>query len=106
MAIWEREDHQLFREPYFQKNVSECIFARLYDGDWTRHPYEEESVPRYTAHEPDKKYSWIKAPRFDGHPRQVGPLAGPDWLLPRATSQRWAGRRKALTTAGNWPASS
>ena len=22
-----------------------------------------------------RKYSWIKAPRFDGHPMQVGPLA-------------------------------
>ena len=55
--------------------MSECITHAWYDGDWTRHPYEEDTVPRYTAYKPDGKYSWIKAPRFDGHPMQVGPLA-------------------------------
>src|SRR5436305_1641185 len=62
-------------DPYFQENVSECIARAWYDGDWTRHPYEEETVPKYTDFQDDGKYSWVKAPRFDGHPMQVGPLA-------------------------------
>ncbi len=64
-----------FEDPYFRDNVTECIAHAWYDGDWTRHPYEEETVPHYTDFEDDGKYSWIKAPRFDGKPMQVGPLA-------------------------------
>jgi hydrogenase large subunit len=89
-----------FEDPYFQKNVSECIAHAWYDGDWTRHPYEEDTVPRYTEYRPDGKYSWIKAPRFDGHPMQVGPLA--QVLVGVAQGHeptvRWA--TKALATAG------
>ena len=64
-----------FQDDYFRENVAECISHSWYDGDWTRHPYEEETVPHYTEFEDDGKYSWVKAPRFDGNPMQVGPLA-------------------------------
>jgi hydrogenase large subunit len=64
-----------FGDPYFQKNVSESIAHSWYDGDWQRHPYEEDTVPKYSPYDADKKYSWIKSPRFDGHVMQVGPLA-------------------------------
>jgi len=89
-----------FEDPYFQKNVSECISHAWYDGDWTRHPYEEETVPRYTKYEPDNKYSWIKAPRFDGHPMQVGPLAQVlvGFAQGHEPTVRWA--KRALETAG------
>jgi hydrogenase large subunit len=89
-----------FEDPYFQKNVSECITHAWYDGDWTRHPYEEDTVPHHTAYEPDKKYSWIKAPRFDGHPMQVGPLAQVliGFAQGHEATTRWA--TKALATAG------
>jgi hydrogenase large subunit len=90
-----------FEDPYFQKNVSECISHAWYDGDWTRHPYEEDTVPHHTTYEPDGKYSWIKAPRFDGRPMQVGPLA--QVLVGLAQHHeptvRWA--NKALATAGH-----
>jgi len=55
--------------------VKESIAHSWYDGDWSRHPYEEETVPKYTDFQDDGKYSWVKAPRFDGKPMQVGPLA-------------------------------
>jgi hydrogenase large subunit len=64
-----------FGDPYFQENVSESIAHAWYDGDWTRHPYDEETEPKYTDFQDDGKYSWVKAPRFDGKPMQVGPLA-------------------------------
>lgn len=64
-----------FGDPYFRDNVSECIARAWYDGDWTRHPWEEETVPKYTDFQDDGKYSWVKAPRFDGRPMQLGPLA-------------------------------
>ena len=64
-----------FDDPYFKDNVEESIARSWYDGAWQRHPFEEETVPKYTTPEDDGKYSWVKAPRFQGKPMQVGPLA-------------------------------
>jgi hydrogenase large subunit len=64
-----------FGDAYFRDNVTESIARAWYDGEWTRHPYEEETVPKFTKFEDEGKYSWVKAPRFDGKPMQVGPLA-------------------------------
>lgn len=64
-----------FNDPYFRDNVVEGIAHAWYDGDWVKHPYEEETVPKYTKFEDDGKYTWLKAPRFQGKPMQVGPLA-------------------------------
>ncbi|MDD3814149.1 MAG: nickel-dependent hydrogenase large subunit [Desulfocapsaceae bacterium] len=64
-----------FNDPYFRDNVVENISHAWYKGDWTKHPYEEETVPEYTEFQDDGKYTWLKAPRFAGQPMQVGPLA-------------------------------
>jgi hydrogenase large subunit len=89
-----------FNDPYFQKNVSESIARSWYEGDWQRHPYEEDTVPRYTTYDAAKKYSWIKAPRFDGHVMQVGPLAQVlvGFSQGHEPTKRWA--TKTLDTAG------
>jgi hydrogenase large subunit len=55
--------------------VVESIARSWYKGSWSKHPFEEETVPNYTDFEDDGKYSWIKAPRFKDMPMQVGPLA-------------------------------
>lgn len=46
------------------------------------HPWEGETKLKYTGPKPpyqnldvDKKYSWLKTPRWKGHPMEVGPLA-------------------------------
>ncbi|NHZ72912.1 MAG: hydrogenase 2 large subunit [Nitrospirae bacterium] len=64
-----------FNDEYFRDNVEEGISHSWYDGDWQRHPWEEETVPKYSEWEDDGKYSWVKSPRFKGAPMQVGPLA-------------------------------
>jgi hydrogenase large subunit len=64
-----------FQDPYFRDNVTESIAHSWYDGDWQKHPWDEETVPHYTDFDGAKKYSWVKAPRFQGRPMQVGPLA-------------------------------
>ncbi|MDF1578470.1 MAG: nickel-dependent hydrogenase large subunit [Desulfobulbales bacterium] len=64
-----------YRDEFFEKNVQESIKHSWYEGDWTRHPYEEETVPNYTDFQDDGKYSWVKSPTFQGEPAQVGPLA-------------------------------
>ncbi len=64
-----------FADPYFKENVTESIAHAWYEGEWDKHPWDEETVPHYTDFDPEKKYSWVKAPRFAGRPMQVGPLA-------------------------------
>ena len=46
------------------------------------HPSQGETNPKYTGPKPpydhldvDNKYSWLKTPRYDGKPMEVGPLA-------------------------------
>ncbi len=64
-----------FNDPYFKDSVVESIAHSWYKGDWSRHPFKEETVPDYTDFQDEGKYSWIKAPRFKDMPMQVGPLA-------------------------------
>jgi len=64
-----------FNDPYFKDNIVESIAHSWYKGSWSKHPFEEETVPNYTDFQDDGKYSWIKAPRFQDMPMQVGPLA-------------------------------
>jgi len=64
-----------YNDPFFEDNVKESVKHSWYDGDWTRHPYEEDTIPSYTDFQDDGKYSWVKAPSFLGKPAQVGPLA-------------------------------
>jgi len=90
-----------FQDPYFKENVAESIAHSWYDGDWSRHPWDEETVPKYGKFEDDGKYSWVKSPRFQGKPMQVGPLA--QVLMGLASNHesttKWA--VKTLDTAGS-----
>jgi len=69
-----------WNDDYLKQNVTESIARAYYDGDWNRGPWEEETVPKYTGDwkqgDPaPERYSWVKAPRLEGKPVQVGPLA-------------------------------
>ncbi|MCG6987060.1 MAG: nickel-dependent hydrogenase large subunit [Gemmatimonadetes bacterium] len=72
--------------PYDQEKVKEYINASWYDykeGDKVAlHPSVGETIPHYTGPEPpwtylqgEEKYTWMKAPRYDDKPMEVGPLA-------------------------------
>ncbi len=62
-------------DKYFKENVQESIARAWYNGDWSKHPWEEDTDPKFTDFQDDGRYSWLKAPRFQGKPMQVGPLA-------------------------------
>ncbi|MGW8192718.1 MAG: nickel-dependent hydrogenase large subunit [Desulforhopalus sp.] len=62
-------------DPYFKENVEESIARAWYDGDWSKHPWESSTDPKFTEFEDAGRYTWLKAPRFQGQPMQVGPLA-------------------------------
>jgi hydrogenase large subunit len=89
-----------FDDPYFRDNVTESVAHSWYAGNGPAHPWKESTIPRYGDFNPTGKYSWVKAPRFEGKPMQVGPLA--QVLVGYATghelTRKWADQ--ALDTAG------
>lgn len=54
--------------------VAEDLTRAWYTGQ-VQQPWKGETIPDYTDFKPDAKYSWVKAPRYDGKPMQVGPLS-------------------------------
>ncbi|EFO80542.1 nickel-dependent hydrogenase, large subunit [Oscillochloris trichoides DG-6] len=69
-----------------QQKVSEYVTHSWYTysgGDTTGlHPWQGETQPNYTGPKPpydwldtEGKYSWLKTPRYDDAPMEVGPLA-------------------------------
>lgn len=76
-----------------EAKITEEATHSWYKNDAPLHPYEGETEPNYTGFVDEKtvgidgglvaskafntkgKYSWIKAPRYDSEPYQVGPLA-------------------------------
>jgi hydrogenase large subunit len=67
-------------DDYLRRNVTESIARAYYDGDTIRAPWAGETVPKFTGEwAPEtpapERYSWVKAPRLEGKPVQVGPLA-------------------------------
>jgi hydrogenase large subunit len=63
------------RDPYWRGGVVEDVTHGWYRGAGAQRPWEGETIPNYTDFQDDGKYSWVKAPRFEGQPMQVGPLA-------------------------------
>lgn len=64
-----------FNDEFFKNGVKESVKHSWYKGDWTRHPWDETTDPKYTDFQENGKYSWVKAPSFNDKPAQVGPLA-------------------------------
>jgi hydrogenase large subunit len=73
-------------QPLDHGKITEYVTRSWYEyteGDATaKHPWDGETNPKYTGPKPpyeflesDKKYSWLKAPRYDDTPMEVGPLA-------------------------------
>ena len=54
------------------EKITEDVTRSRYSNDCTAAPAEGETIPEP---EKDGAYSWLKAPRYDGKPAEVGPLA-------------------------------
>jgi hydrogenase large subunit len=79
-----------YNDEFFKDGVKESIKHSWYDGDWTKHPWDETTNPKYTGFKADGKYSWVKSPSFNDKPAQVGPLANVLCMLaagPEPTTQ-------------------
>ncbi len=73
-------------EPVDPAKITEHVKHSWYDysggDDKGLHPFNGETKPNYTGPKPpyellntEAKYSWLKAPRYDGEPMEVGPLS-------------------------------
>jgi len=62
---------EAFDAEKIQEHVSHSWFRDLGEA---RHPFDGETRP-YASGSEGEKYSWAKAPRYDGVPAETGPLA-------------------------------
>jgi hydrogenase large subunit len=83
-AVFDRDLSKL--HPVDPAKITEFVSHSWYEysnGDANgRHPSQGETRPKYSGPKPPyefldvgRKYSWLKAPRYDGKPMEVGPLA-------------------------------
>ena len=72
--------------PFEPKNVTEYVTRSWYEypegNQIGKHPSQGDTSPKYSGPKPpyeflktDEKYSWLKSPRYDNKPMEVGPLA-------------------------------
>lgn len=90
-----------FQDDFFKGGVQECVKHAWYKGEWTRHPWEEETEPNYTEFQENGKYSWVKAPTFHDRPAQVGPLANVLCMYAAGHAPTVKYTNKALATMGS-----
>ncbi|MDR3358410.1 MAG: nickel-dependent hydrogenase large subunit [Desulfovibrio sp.] len=57
------------------KKIMEHVRHSWYEGDKASAPYEGETKPAFTKMGDKDRYSWLKAPRYDNHAVETGPLA-------------------------------
>ncbi|MCL1073128.1 nickel-dependent hydrogenase large subunit [Shewanella dokdonensis] len=68
--------------------IAEDVTHAWYKADKPQHPYDGTTIPDYTGLverdtvygklptlDGDNKYSWVKSPRYNGEPVEVGPLS-------------------------------
>jgi hydrogenase large subunit len=67
--------HKRERRAFDQEKITEDVSHSWFDDSaHPKHPFEGETRP-YAIGKERGKYSWSKAPRYDGMPAETGPLA-------------------------------
>ncbi len=91
---------QSWNDQPFRDFVAEDTAHSWYRGKGLKQPWQGVTDPTYTGWKEDGKYSWVKAPRYDGQAMEVGPLA--QMLVGYASGdelvKKWVD--KALATVG------
>ena len=58
-----------------EQKILEYIGRSWYDGDSNLNPLEGVTQPLFTEYNTDERYTWCKAPTYDGKPYEAGPLS-------------------------------
>jgi len=61
--------------PFDAGKIAEHVRHSWYEGEDARAPYDGETKPAFTRMGDTDRYSWLKAPRYDGLAMETGPLA-------------------------------
>ena len=72
-VVFKRQITQV--QPVDISSIEEHVKHSWYEGDKALHPSVGETKPKYETLDVEKRYSWMKAPRYKGEPMEVGPLA-------------------------------
>jgi len=62
-------------QPLDESAITEHVSRSWYAGTADLHPLNGETNPAFTGLDVEDRYSWFKAPRYDGAAMEVGPLA-------------------------------
>lgn len=62
-------------QPLNEAAITEHVARSWYSGTSDLHPLNGETNPAFTGLDVNDRYSWFKAPRYDGAAMEVGPLA-------------------------------
>jgi len=95
-----------FADQQFRRAVTEDTTHAWYQGGGG-HPFEGGSEPHMTDFDTNDRYTWVKAPRFEDRPMQVGPLAQVlvGYAQGHELTRRWTDRALELISAiGRRPA--
>ena len=84
---------QDWRDRPIRVAVAEDVTHAWYEGNGAQQPWKGKTDPHYTDFQANGKYSWVKAPRYDGMPMQVGPLANilVGYASGHALTHKWMG---------------
>jgi [NiFe] hydrogenase large subunit len=72
-VIWNRDLKNV--APFDPDKTTEDVSHAWYEGKDAHHPYEGKTEPVPGEMHVDDRYTWSKAPRYDGKPMETGPLA-------------------------------
>ena len=62
-------------QPLDESGITEHVAHSWYSGTDDLHPLNGQTNPEFTGLNVEDRYSWFKAPRYDGAAMEVGPLA-------------------------------
>ena len=62
-------------EKFDPAKIEEHVRHSWYAGAEAKHPYEGVTAPKFTKIGDQDRYSWMKAPRYNGQVMETGPLA-------------------------------
>ena len=68
-------DRKLEVLPFDPSKIEEHVRHSWYAGDKAHKPFQGVTEPRFTFMGDKDRYSWMKAPRYDGRAVETGPLA-------------------------------
>ncbi|MGN0045763.1 MAG: nickel-dependent hydrogenase large subunit [Eggerthellaceae bacterium] len=66
---------KLTYEEVDESKIMEYVGHSWYEGEGTLNPLEGETKPLFTDYDVNDRYTWCKAPHYDGEPLEAGPLA-------------------------------